>query len=169
MTERRQPDLRIERAQMRDADEIFALYRTLIGTPYSTWTQDYPTPEIVQDDLARQTVFVMRDGGGRIVAAMASIGEDVDDAAPWYPDVKRWAMLTRLGVAGDMQGRGIARRMLAHAMEQARLAGCDGVRFLVGPENIPAQRSYAKLGFDVCGEAACFGARWLCYQKRLAP
>ena len=89
--------------------------------------------------------------------------------APWYPDVKQWACPARLGVALDQQGKGLARRMLSAAIDLARQDGCDGVRFLVAKRNPIAQRSYAKLGFDICGEAEMWGEQWLCYHKRLAP
>ena len=162
-------ELYIERAGIADFESVFALYRSLIGTPYSTWTEEYPTHEIVENDLKSNDVFVMRGEKGRIVSAIVSVEvDDVDDLVPWYGDVKRWIMFVRLGVASDMQGRGVARQMLSYAMEQAQIAGYDGVRFFVGPENIPAQRSYNKLGFDICGEADHYGEHWLCYQKRLA-
>ena len=57
--------------------------------------------------------------------------------------------------------------MLSAAMDAAREEGCDGVRFLVAERNPIAQRSYAKLGFDICGSCERWGERWLCYQKRL--
>ena len=88
--------------------------------------------------------------------------------AQWYTDVKQWAQLGRLGVAHDAQGHGIARRMLAYAMDQAKERGCDAVRFLVASCNIPAQRSYAKLNYEVCGECSEWEGHWLCYEKRLA-
>lgn len=161
-------ELTIGRAHSGDADEIYALYRSLIGEPYGTWNEEYPSRELVGEDLAQGDVFVMRDGRGRIVSAIVNEETDeFDDMGAWYPDVTRWAQFGRLGVAKDMQGRGIARRMLAHAMEAVKAQGCDAVRFLVGAHNIPAQRSYAKLGFDVCGEAKAWDEEWLCYQKRL--
>lgn len=87
--------------------------------------------------------------------------------APWDQTVARWAIASRLGVASDWQGRGIAGRMMSAAMDAAREAGCDGVRFLVAECNPIAQRAYARLGFEVCGACECWGERWLCYQKRL--
>ena len=42
------------------------------------------------------------------------------------------------------------------------------VRFLVASCNIPAQRSYAKLNYEVCGECSEWEGHWLCYEKRLA-
>lgn len=169
----RADDLRIERAQMEDADAVYALYHSLIDAPYSTWSEDYPTREDVQEDVSHGWTLVMRDAKGSIAAAIALLpGEqepEFAEIAAWYPDVNRWACPARLGVAMDHQGKGLARHMLRAAMDCARANGCDGVRFLVAKSNPVAQRSYAKLGFDICGEAEMWGERWLCYQKRLAP
>lgn len=157
----------IRRGVLGDAEAIHALYRSLIGAPYGTWSEEYPSRELVEEDLRTQEVFVM-EGGARIIAAIVSEESDeFDDMAPWYPDVRRWAQLSRLGVAKDCQGRGIARQMLAYAMERAKAEGCDAVRFLVGAQNLPAQRAYAGFHFDVCGEADAWGDHWLCYEKRL--
>lgn len=164
-------DMHIERAMPQDTKAVYALYHSLIDTPYSTWSEDYPGQELVEEDVRNGKTLVMRDPDGRIVAAIALLhGEDepeFDDVAPWYPDVKRWAIPSRLGVAADMQGKSLARRMLAAAMEHAREDGCGAVRFLVAKRNPIPQRSYAKLEFDVCGECEMWGEQWLCYQKRL--
>jgi len=169
----RTEEMRIERAKPEDADAIYALYHSLIDAPYSTWSEDYPTCEDVQNDVGHGWTVVMRDGNDRIAAAIAPLpGEqepEFEEIASWYPDVKRWACPARLGVALDQQGKGLARRMLSAVMDFAREDGCDGVRFLVAKRNPIAQRSYAKLNFDVCGEAQMWGEQWLCYQKRLAP
>ena len=66
-----------------------------------------------------------------------------------------------------MQGRGVARRMLSEAMAHARAEGYEAVRFLVGAHNVPALRSYATLGFEVCGHTRMWDEDWLCYEKRL--
>lgn len=163
-----QDELTIVRAEKADGDEIYALYHSLKDSPYGTWNDEYPSRELVEEDLANSDVFVMKTKQGRIVSAIVNEQSDeFDGLGDWYPDVKRWAQFGRLGVAKDMQGRGVARRMLAYAMEQAKADGCDAVRFLVGAHNTPAQRSYAVLGFEICGEAEAWGDEWLCYQKRL--
>ena len=162
--------MKIERAGLEDAEEIFALYRSLIHMPYSTWSEDYPTREIVREDLEKHEILVMRNSSGRIISAISLWHEfEFADAAAWYPDATKWAMLSRLGVAADMQGCGIAKRMLVAAMERAKCSGCEAVQFLVAKSNPIAQRAYVSLGFDICGEAEIWepGEVWLCYQKRL--
>ena len=169
----RTDEWQVERAKQEDADEVYALYHSLLDAPYSTWSEDYPTREDVQEDVSHGWTLLMRDAKGDIAAAIALLPSEQEpefaELAAWYPDVKRWACPARLGVALDHQGKGLARRMLSAAMDSARADGCDGVRFLVAKSNPIAQRSYAKLGFDICGEAEMWGEQWLCYQKRLAP
>ena len=160
--------MRIERAKPEDAEVVFALYHALIDAPCSTWSEDYPSKELVDHDVRSGKTLVMREPSGRIVAAIAVLSPDdepeYEEMAPWDPTVTRWAIPARLGVDKVYQGKGLARRMLSAAMDTARAEGCDGVRFLVAERNPIAQRSYAKLGFDICGTCE----RWLCYQKRLS-
>ena len=161
------PAYPIERGRAQDAEAIYALYHSLIDMPYGTWNEEYPDFELVQEDLARSEVFVMRDEGRLIAAIVNEDSDEFDGMAPWFGDVRRWAQLGRLGVDKAYQGRGIGRAMMRYALERAKEEGCDAVRLLVGVHNLPAQRAYATLGFDVCGEAEAWGNRWLCYQKRL--
>ena len=160
----------IKTAGIKDLDEIFALYHSLIDMPNSTWDDEYPSKDIVKYDLEEQTVLVMRNEQDAIVAAIA-ISDDEDDfddaRIRWYPDVDRWIALSRLGVAKEMQGKGIAKRMLLAAMDHCRQRGYQAVRFLVSKSNPAPQRAYAKLNFDVCGEVSLYEHEWLCYQKRI--
>ena len=112
----------------------------------------------------------MRDGEGKIVAAIAISADDeelADADAGWYGDVTRWIALSRLGVDKSMQGKGVAKQMLLAAMALCRERGYEAVRFLVSKSNPAPQRAYAKLHFDVCGETELYEHLWLCYQKRL--
>lgn len=164
-------DMRIERAKPCDAEAVYALYHSLINMPYSTWDEDYPSRELVFEDVETGKTIIMRDPSDEIVAAIALLPAEeepeFDGIAPWYADVEKWAIPSRLGVAGGMQGRGVAKRMLTAAMDHAREDGCGGVRFLVAKSNPIAQRAYASLGFDICGECEMWEGQWLCYQKRL--
>ena len=168
----REEEMHIERAKPEDAEAVFALYHALIDAPCSTWSEDYPSKELVDLDVRNGKTLIMREPNGRIVAAIALLAPEdepeYEEMAPWDPTVARWAIPARLGVDKAHQGQGLARRMLSAAMDAARAEGCDGVHFLVAERNPIAQRSYAKLGFDICGSCERWGERWLCYQKRLS-
>ena len=171
-SQQRTEDMRIERAKPEDAEAVYALYHALIDTPYSTWSEDYPSKELVDGDVRSGKTLVMRESSGRIAAAIALLSPEdepeYEEMALWDQTVTRWAIPARLGVAVNHQGKGLAGRMLAAAMDAARAEGCDGVRFLVAERNPIAQRAYAKLSFDICGTSERWGERWLCYQKRLS-
>ena len=162
---------KFERATTVDIEQVFALYHSLIKAPYSTWSEDYPTREDVEQDVSNGWTIVLRDQMDKIAAAIALLpGEEeaeFEGIAAWYPDVKKWACPARLGVALDQQGKGLAGRMLQVAMDAAREEGCEAVRFLVAKSNPIAQKAYSRLGFDICGEHEMWGHLWLCYQKRL--
>ena len=158
----------IERASDRDADAILALYRSLIHAPCSTWSEEYPSRKDVENDLACHAIYAARDRQGKLATVISVFEDDeMENMAPWYEDVTRWIEFARLGVARGHQGKGLARRMLSHAMEISRRKGYQAVRFLVAKSNPIAQRSYNKLDFNVCGEHEMWGHTWLCYQKRL--
>ena len=60
----------IELATKEDAAAIYALYRSLLREPYSTWDEDYPSREIVDEDLLHNYVLVLRLPEGGIGAAI---------------------------------------------------------------------------------------------------
>lgn len=162
-------NLTIVPATLMDAEEIYALYHRLMDMTYSTWDEEYPSREIVEHDLENNHVLVMKNDAGKIVAAIAMTtdNEEFDSISTWYDDVTRWMTLSRLGVDQSMQGKGIAKQMLTAAMQECKKYGAQAVRFLVSKTNPIAQRAYAKLNFDICGEMICYDMPWLCYQKRL--
>lgn len=68
-TDQRLPpvDLRLQPATRSDADDVLALYRSLIGTSGCTWHADYPTAENIAHDLANGTLYVVRAAAGDAV------------------------------------------------------------------------------------------------------
>lgn len=54
-----------------DWEEVLGLYRSLIGRDGCTWDVDYPTAENVREDIRKQSLYIIRDGGAVIAAAAA--------------------------------------------------------------------------------------------------
>ena len=159
--------LTIGLAEKKDGEEIYALYHSLLDDPYGTWNEEYPSLECVQNDLEENIVYAMRDATGRIVSAIVDEQDihEFDGLAPWYADVTRWAQLGRLGVAHDAQGarhRPQDAGARDGAGEGTRLRSCP---FPGGDLQHPAQRSYAKLNYEVCGKCDEWEGHWLCYES----
>lgn len=162
------------RARREEAEEILQLYRSLIGTEYCVWTENYPTEREVEFDLSRNALFCLYekmpepDGRGRLIGTI-SIDDDpeVEALSCWSEDLTPVAELSRLGVAVEYQNRGIARILLQEAMTELKSQGYKAAHILVAKDNVKALRSYEKLHFTTAGECELFGHSYWCYEKEL--
>ena len=133
-----------------DKEEIFQLYRSLVGTPGCSWDEDYPALEDIESDLAQHALYVLcstkeKTDSPKILAAVAAgREEDLETVTCWSKDIQHPCGLSRLGVRREFQNQGLATE-LVRAMDQEAL----------------------RRGFDSCGETAMFGINWWCYEKAL--
>ncbi len=87
-------------------------------------------------------------------ALMAEAGNDVVGYALLCPALNlhfglRLMDLNHLYVAPTHRGRGIARRLIAASVEEARRQGCGRLTVGTHPDNTQAQEIYRALGFDM--------------------
>ena len=73
--------MNFERVKREEADTVLKLYRSLLGTPYCVWTEEYPSEKEVEFDLSRDALFCMRDDAGNI-AGVISIDGAVSGGLP---------------------------------------------------------------------------------------
>ena len=158
-----------EHVKESEADEVLALYRSLVGTPFCAWTADYPARSDVEFDLFRNALFCLREKpSGRLMGTI-SIDDDpeVEALSCWSEDLTPVAELSRLGVAAEYQNHGIARILLREAMAELKSQGYKAAHILVAKDNVKALRSYEKLHFTTAGECELFGHSYWCYEKEL--
>ena len=162
-------NMEFRRARREEAEEILQLYRSLIGTEYCVWTENYPTEREVEFDLSRDALFCLRETTTGRLMGVISIDDDpeVKALSCWSAELVPVAELSRLGVAVEYQNRGIARRLLQEAMTELRTQGYKAVHILVAKDNVKALRSYEKLHFTTAGECELFGHSYWCYEKEL--
>lgn len=156
-------------AEEKDIAEILALYRSLVGTEFCAWTENYPGEQDIAGDLSRDGLFCLKDSSGKIVGVI-SIDQDeaVENLTCWTKEGQPSSELSRLGVCADNQNQGIARELLQYGMDELKHRGMKSVHFLVCKTNEKAIRSYAKLNFNVVGECELFDEHWWCYEKIFA-
>ena len=158
----------ISKALPEDAEEIFAIYDDLKGSPGCTWDENYPTLEFVRNDIEKRDSLYKVTDGGRIIAA-AYLGEFEEVERPDCIDrsIKRLGELSRVGVRRGYHRKGAAFGLITHLLGEAEKLGFDGVMLLVGTENISAIALYEKSGFQNCGETFLYETHWFCYQYKL--
>lgn len=151
-----------------EKEEILKLYKVQLGREFCPWDEVYPGADEIAFDLARDSLFVMKEETGRILAAV-SIDEDkqVDALECWSKALQPGGELARLAVLPELQNKGIARKMLQYGMEVLKERGFHSIHFLVNEKNEKAIRSYAAFDFSVVGRCELYGQPFLCYEKEL--
>ncbi|MET1081031.1 MAG: GNAT family N-acetyltransferase [Pseudomonas sp.] len=145
----------IDPAHTADAADLSRLILAALRTSNA---RDYPaaviervessfTPAAVAVLIGQRQVFVARMAG-RIVGTASLDG----------------AVVRSVFVDPAYQQAGVGRRLMAHVME---VAGVAGVKVLAVPSSVTAQPFYATLGFEVVREHCYEGERTIVMQRAL--
>ena len=145
-----------------DAPAVFALYRSMIGTPGCTWSDDYPTFDFVLRDIHTDSLYVFKDASGSLIAA-ASAGPD-DELKDLSWDMRNPCELARVAVALPYQNRGVGSALLKRMIPAVKARGFDGIRMLVSKTNPHALAFYDQNGFIRLDEVRMFGFDFYRYQ-----
>ena len=158
-----------ESATARDREGLVHLYTLQKGRKYCFWSTDYPAPENVDDDLAHDALFVIRDQAGCILAAVSiERDKEVDRLPCWSARLAPAGEIARLAVHPLRQHQGWGRRIVAGVMQVMKDRGYRSIHLLVNSENIPAIRTYGFFRFDQVGECDLYNQHFLCLEKDLS-
>jgi len=132
------------------------------------WDEIYPTPAILDDDLARGQLFVTEADTGEAVAAVALSEECHPDyrTAAWQGEGPS-LIVHRLCVSPAAQGRGVGRGLMQAVEAWARENGYADIRLDAFSRNPHALRMYARLGYEKRGEATWRKGLFYLMEKRL--
>ncbi len=157
--------IEITKALPCDAEEIYAIYDLLKGSPGCTWDEHYPTLEFVRSDIEESDSLYKLTEDGKIIAA-AYLGEFEEREVPECFDksVKRLGEFARVGVHREYHRKGYAERLLKFLLGEAVKLGYDGLALLVGTENSGAVALYEKIGFRRCGDGVMYDTHWFFYE-----
>jgi len=151
-----------------DIDEVFSIYKRVIGTEFCVWSDSYPTREILLEDIRESCLYGIKDDAGRIVAAVARDRDpEVENLSVWTKKYQPGAELARLVVAPEYQNQGMARVLLRQGMKKLKELQFASIHFLVAKKNKKAIRSYSALGFTNVGETYMFNEYYDCYEMEL--
>ena len=146
----------IEKATLRDADEVGALYDSVndhleATVNYPGWKKGlYPIREDAEDAIREDTLFVLRENGqitGTVI--LSHRAESAYEQAPWGVELSPEQVLVvhTLAVHPQFRGRSVGRRLAEFAVEHAKAQGMRALRLDVNAKNVPAIRLYEGLGF----------------------
>ncbi len=155
------------RAREEELPIIWGLYRGAIGSPGNTWSDGYPTEQMMREDYAAGDLYVV-ESSGKVVAA---ISRDRDDSVAalscWSQTLVPSAEVARIVVSEECRGQGIGPWMVGEMAKELRGRGYRSMHLLVSKGHERAQRCYAKQAFSCVGETTLYDGNWWCYEKAL--
>lgn len=156
-------DFEFSLAKISDVPEILQLYRSLIGTPGCTWSEDYPNTEIAEQDINNGSLYILRADGDIVAAASmsADFGDNLSSLG-WYSS--KPCEMARLGVSPSLQGRGIGAHMMRMLAQAARDRGFDGMIMLATKQSTSAYSLSKKLGYFQHDDVTLYDVRFLRFE-----
>jgi ribosomal protein S18 acetylase RimI-like enzyme len=147
----------INLAKLKDAKAAFAILdqnrKALALRGIFQWTEHYPKPSTIEDDIRKSEGFVYQDGEAVLAYMQVSRRQDPEYAAiNWRLETKSVLTVHRLAVAKKEQGKGIASAMMDFAEQSAQALGIAAIRLDAYSKNEIALNFYKKRGYYVCGK-----------------
>ena len=159
-------------AQAKDLAEILRLFRAattqMDAHGVYQWDEIYPDEGILGEDIARGNLTVGTIDGRIAVAFMLDYCEDSDyESADWQYSEQNIAVLHRLCVHPDFQGRGVARQAMDYLENEVRAQGIKTIRLDAFSQNPTALHLYESRGYQKAGEISYRKGLFYLYEKKL--
>lgn len=155
------------RAHSDEQVKIYALYKSVTGSRFCVWNDLYPGMDEIRHDYETGNLFVLIDGEA-LAGAISVVPENEMDSLPcWKVADGAQREIARVAVDKRFQGNGIARKLINPVLRLLSSAGCSSVHLSVAEVNIPAMKTYRKLGFEIVGEADMYNNHYLLLEKVL--
>jgi GNAT superfamily N-acetyltransferase len=166
--------MEIMQAKELDFIEILYLLRVCIldmnEKGLKHWNSVYPSPDMIRDDLAKSTIYLIKDKGiCKGMVTLDSVEPEDYKGIQWPSSARKPLFLHRLAVHPNWQGQGIARMLLNFAEEYASKNGFDSLRIDVNSTSIHARNLCKKQMFNEAGNfySAFQQQPFICYDKKI--
>ncbi len=142
--------MHIRPAQLSDLPQLKEMCEFVVSSMQKNglniWSEYYPYDEF-ESDITKQELFVTvidKQIAGVFALVTHVKGEEV---FAWQDKTGSALYISRLAVHPDFAKRGLASKIISHALETARKQHIPFVRLTVADTNFPAINLYAKNGF----------------------
>ena len=148
----------LDKATAVDKPEILLLFQRAVehlnASGIAQWDAVYPHASNVEEDIQKGQLYLMRADGR--IAGVITLNQSFDpeyQKAKWTYQGNDFAVIHRLCVSPDVQGRGVGTRIMRMAEAMLAENGIQSVRLDCFSQNSHSQRLYEKLGYRTVGEA----------------
>ncbi len=154
------------KAKKRDSEVIMNLYRSVVGSPFCTWNESYPSENETTGDLSSGSLYVLEQASELIGSISIVPKNEIDGFTCWKvkENVREFA---RVVLRPDYQKKGLSVYLVEGVIQELQKQGVDAIHIAVAKDNIPAQKLYRKMGFDFLAEADMYGHSFYLCEKLL--
>lgn len=155
-----------------DLDAVWLLFRKAIENlqrhQIDQWDDTYPDRRILAEDIAKRQMHVLVCDGN--IVSVIVLNEEQNDAyetANWEDLTGKFAVIHRLCVHPDYQGRGIGRETVYQSQNFLSDTGYTSIRLDAFRENKKSLDLYEGMGYVQRGTAIYRKGVFNLYEKRL--
>ncbi|MDF1517161.1 MAG: GNAT family N-acetyltransferase [Lutibacter sp.] len=163
----------IKKALKQDLDQLLSIVKScgqkLIEQGIFQWNEEYPSKEILIEDIELQELWKLEDNNSIIGLIVLSENEDAEyQDVKWLTKNHKNLYIHRLAVDPKFQGKGYAQKLMDFAEKFARKNGYNSIRldtFSQNKRNLKfyEQRNYVKLESIYFPKQSAFP--FYCYEK----
>ena len=105
-------------AEKKDLDIIMKIYKDVINSTFTTWDEDYPSKQLVQEDIEKKTLYVLKNEDD--IVAISFLGPNENENEKWKYKLQNPLGIARICVAPNYQGQGFGKLMLKYLIKLAK-------------------------------------------------
>lgn len=147
----------IRRAKISEIPDILTITRACAQKMQENgifqWNEHYPSKEAFLKDIEREELFVIEENNivqGTIV--ISTLMDEEYEPIEWLTPNGNSTYIHRLSVHPDLQGKGLAQKMMDFAENHAREHGFVSVRLDTFSQNKRNKRFYEQRGYQKLGD-----------------
>ena len=148
--------LKIEKGTLSDLNELFQIYsnakNNIERNGIYQWTNNYPTRSIIESDLKKDVLFVLKNGKEIIGAINISEEQEPEyETINWEFDNSKVLVIHRLVIDPKYQGKGYARKLMEFAEKFASKSQYSSIRLDAYSQNRRVIEFYEKRKYFIRG------------------
>ena len=164
----------IVKAQKQDLssilDMIYSCIKYMKSQGIYQWDEFYPDSDIIENDIKRGNCYILKNDGK--CAAYFAIDEEQSteySQINWLTDGRKVLVIHRLSVHPELQGKGIAKKILKFIEDSAVKNNYSSIRLDAYSGNERALKLYENFGYKKAGQFYIIvrDLPFYCYDKNI--
>lgn len=149
--------LKIKKGQLSDLEELFQIYLNgkfeLERNGIYQWTDNYPTKSIIENDLRKGVLFILKNDNEIIGAVNISEEQETEyQSVHWEFDSSKVLVIHRLVIDPKHQGQGYAKQLMNFAEDLAIDNHYSSIRLDAYSQNKRVIQFYKKRDYFIRGD-----------------